>query len=168
MFDSPPKHRVVPGPGQESVWDYPRPPRLEPTERHLQVVFAETVIAETRRALRILETSHPPSYYIPPADVRQDLLAPAPGRSICEFKGQASYWSIRVGDAVSAAAAWSYAAPWSPYEALKDHLCFYAGRVDACFVDGDRVVPQEGDFYGGWRSADIVGPFKGGPGTCGW
>ena len=168
MFDAPPSKRVVPSPGQESVWDYPRPPRLESTVRHLKVVFAGTVIAETRQALRILETSHPPSYYLPPGDVRQDLLERAPGRSICEFKGQASYWSIRVGEAVSEAAAWSYAAPWSPYEALKDHLCFYAGRVEACFVDGERVVPQEGDFYGGWRTSDIVGPFKGGAGTRGW
>ena len=168
MFDPPPRKRVVPGPGQESVWDYPRPPRLEPTDRHLKVIFAGTVIAETRRALRILETSHPPSYYFPPSDLRSDLLEPAPGRSICEFKGQAAYWSIRVGGRLSEAAAWSYAAPWSPYGALKDHLCFYAGRVDACFIDGEPVVPQAGDFYGGWRSADVVGPFKGGPGTRGW
>ena len=168
MFDPQPNKRVVPGPGQESVWDYPRPPRLEPCARHLKVLFAGTVIAETQSAQRILETSHPPSYYVPPADVRRDLLERAPGRSICEFKGQASYWSIRVGEVLSEAAAWSYASPWSPYEALKDHFCFYAGRVDACFVDDEKVVPQAGDFYGGWRTADIVGPFKGGPGTRGW
>lgn len=168
MFDPHPEKRVVPGPGQESVWDYPRPPRLETTARHLKVVFADRVIAETRQALRILETSHPPSYYIPPADLRREFLERAAGRSICEFKGQAAYWSIRVEERLSPAAAWSYAAPWAPYEALKDHLCFYAGRADACFVDGEQVIPQEGDFYGGWRTVDVVGPFKGGPGTRGW
>jgi uncharacterized protein (DUF427 family) len=168
MFDPPPKQRVAPGPGQESVWDYPRPPRLEPTPRHLKVVFAGTVVAETRRGLRLLETSHPPAYYFPPDDVRRDLLSRAPGRSLCEFKGQAAYWTLRVGPVESVGAAWSYPAPWPPYEALKDHLCFYAGRVEACFVDGERVVPQEGDFYGGWRTVDVVGPFKGGPGTRGW
>jgi uncharacterized protein (DUF427 family) len=160
--------RIPPGPGQESVWDYPRPPRLEPTSRLVVVTFGGVEIARSTRALRLLETSHPPTYYVPPEDVRREHLFPAPGASVCEWKGAARYWSIRVGERVSQQAAWSYADPVARYAALRDHLCFYASRVDACFVDGERVTPQPGDFYGGWITADIVGPFKGGPGSMGW
>jgi uncharacterized protein (DUF427 family) len=156
----------------ESVWDYPRPPRLEITNRFLRVIHQGVVVAETRRGLRILETSHPPVYYFPPEDVAMQLLRPRLGRtSFCEFKGSASYWDLfpngdhrqKVSDV-----AWSYANPSKPYAALRDHLAFYANRVDECWVDGERVVPQPGDFYGGWITSHVRGPFKGAPGTLGW
>ena len=156
------------GPGQESVWDYPRPPRLERCGRRLQVVFAGEVVAETRAGYRVLETSHPPVYYFPPGDVRDEYLERAPGVSFCEWKGEAGYVSLRVGDRVAVAAGWSYARPSPAFLALKDHLAFYASRVDDCFVDGERVTPQPGGFYGGWITSDVVGPFKGGPGSMGW
>jgi uncharacterized protein (DUF427 family) len=160
--------RIAPGPGQESVWDYPRPPRLEPTPRRLRVVFAGVVIAETTRGLRLLETSHPPTYYIPPEDIRTEHLRPAPGGSFCEFKGQASYYSVVVGERRADGAAWTYLSPTPGYTAMKGAVAFYASRMDACYVDDERVTPQPGDFYGGWITADVVGPFKGGPGTWGW
>jgi uncharacterized protein (DUF427 family) len=158
----------TPPSNQESVWDYPRPPRLEPTTRHIRVVFNGQTIADSQRALRILETSHPPVYYIPLDDVRGEYLLRTPRLSFCEFKGGASYWTLRVGERVSENAGWSYADPMPGYEALKDHIAFYASRVDACYVDDEQAVPQEGDFYGGWITSEIVGPFKGGPGTWGW
>jgi uncharacterized protein (DUF427 family) len=152
----------------ESVWDYPRPPRLEPTDRHIQVLFAGQVIADTRRALRVLETSHPPAYYIPPQDVRMDMLVPSTRHTYCEYKGEASYWTLKVGETISEDAAWSYPKPNSNYHQLKDYLAFYAGRVDECLVDGKKVQPQSGAFYGGWITPDVTGPFKGGPGTNHW
>jgi len=152
----------------ESSWDYPRPPRLEPTQRHLRVLFAGQVIAETRRAWRVLETRHPPVYYIPPQDVRMDLLVPSTRHTYCEYKGEASYWTAKVGESVSPDAAWSYLNPNPPYDQLRGHLAFYAGRVDECLVDGEKVTPQAGDFYGGWITADVTGPFKGEPGTNNW
>ena len=155
-------------PGQESVWDYPRPPRVEPTSRRVRVSFNGEVIADSTRALRVLETSHPPTYYIPQADIRMDLLEPTARRSVCEFKGAAGYWTIRVGDRHAEDAAWSYANPARGFEAIGDHLAFYASRVDACYVDDEQVQAQAGDFYGGWITAEIVGPFKGAPGTWGW
>lgn len=160
--------RIEPKLGQESVWDYPRPPRLEPTTKLLRVVFNGQVIAETNKAFRVLETSHPPVYYIPLADIRREYLKPAAGRTFCEFKGAASYWTIDVNGKTSPSAAWSYADPSANFRAIKDHLAFYASKVDECYVDDERVQPQEGDFYGGWITADIVGPFKGGSGTWGW
>jgi len=160
--------RIAPGPGQESVWDYPRPPRLEPTQRHLLVRFAGCVIAETRRGQRVLETSHPPVFYFPPGDVRGELLAPARGATLCEWKGAARYWDVRVENRVAREAAWSYPAPVGAFASIRDHLAFYAGRVDECFVDGERVTPQPGGFYGGWITQHVVGPFKGGPGSAGW
>lgn len=153
---------------KESVWDYPRPPRVEPSTQLIRVVFNGTTIAETNRALRVLETSHPPVYYIPPGDVQQQLLSPTAHHSYCEYKGQASYYSVKVGNKVSENAAWSYHQPSTGYESLKDHLAFYPGRVDACYVDDERVQAQEGDFYGGWITSNIEGPFKGGPGTAAW
>ena len=166
---------------QESVWDYPRPPRMEATERHLRVVHRGMVIAGTRRAKRILETSHPPVYYFPPGDVAMDLLRPSAGRgSFCEFKGVASYWDLNLTEAQQADGrelrgvpvvqkiAWSYADPSPEYRALKDHLAFYASRVDECWVEGERVLAQPGDFYGGWITSHVKGPFKGAPGTMGW
>jgi uncharacterized protein (DUF427 family) len=153
---------------RESVWDYPRPPRVEATAKRIRVIFNGEVIAETTRALRVLETSHPPVYYIPPEDIRREFLTPTRQRTFCEFKGAASYWMLKVGDKVSENAAWSYATPSPGYEALKDYLAFYARRIDECYVDEERVTPQAGDFYGGWITSEIVGPFKGGPGTQGW
>jgi uncharacterized protein (DUF427 family) len=153
---------------QESVWDYPRPPRLELTPKPIRVIFNGQVVAETRNAYRVLETSHPPVYYIPLSDIRREYLKSAHGQTFCEFKGAASYWTLEVDGKVSERAAWSYANPTADFRAIKDYLAFYASRVDECYVDGERVMPQEGDFYGGWITSDIVGPFKGGPGTQGW
>lgn len=152
----------------ESVWDYPRPPRVEPARHPVRVEFAGQVVAASERALRVLETSHPPVYYLPPEDVRQQFLEPSTRSSHCEFKGGARYHGLRVGDRVSRDAAWSYPDPAPGFEALRGHLAFYASRVDACYVGEERVQPQEGDFYGGWITSDLVGPFKGGPGTVGW
>jgi len=160
--------RIEPGTGQESVWDYPRPPRLEPTGRLVRVEFGGLVVAETRRALRVLETSHPPTYYIPPDDVRTDGLRPSARSSFCEWKGRAAYVSLAVGDRRSADAGWFYADPTPAFASLRGYYAFYAGKVDACSVDGLPVVVQEGDFYGGWVTPDVVGPFKGSPGTWDW
>jgi len=152
----------------ESVWDYPRPPLAEPSTRRIRVVLGGVTVADTTRAMRVLETSHPPGYYIPPEDVRREYLRPSRRHTFCEFKGQASYYDLVVGERVVRDAAWYYADPAPGYEVIRDHLAFYPGRVDACFVDEEQVVAQAGDFYGGWLTADIVGPFKGGPGTAGW
>lgn len=163
-----PALRIVPGPGQESVWDYPRPPRLERVDETLRVEFAGRTVAETRNGWRVLETSHPPVYYIPPTDVLRDGLAAAAGSSWCEFKGAAAYWHLVVGDRRAGNAAWSYPYPTQAFRPIAGHLAFYASRVDACFVGDERVAAQEGDFYGGWITSRIVGPFKGAPGTRGW
>ena len=154
----------------ESVWDYPRPPRLEPTKRRIRIIHAGVTIADTSAALRILETSHPPVYYLPPVAIAAQVLRPSAARgSFCEFKGVATYWDLVVKDsAVVQAAAWSYAEPSERYAALANHLAFYAGRVDECWVDDERIQPQQGDFYGGWITSDLRGPFKGAPGTRGW
>lgn len=153
---------------QECVWDYPRPPRLEPVSRPVIVRFGGVEIAHSARAYRILETSHPPTYYIPPDDIRMDLLRPGPGRSICEFKGRAKYWTVEAGGRISESAAWSYPDPTGAYAAIADCLSFYAAKVDACSVGGVAVIPQDGDFYGGWITPNLKGPFKGAPGTLGW
>jgi uncharacterized protein (DUF427 family) len=163
-----PDEIVVPGPGQESVWDYPRPPRVERVERHVRVAFGGAVIAETPWAYRVLETASPPTYYLPSEGVRMEYLAPSSRRTMCEWKGQSRYWNVQVGERVARNAAWSYPQPWSGYEEIRDCIAFYAGRMDACSVDGQRVVPQPGEFYGGWITPEIVGPFKGEPGTEGW
>lgn len=152
----------------ESVWDYPRPPRVERCAARIRVIFNEVVIADTVDAWRVLETSHPPTYYLPIADVRMEHLTRTTRSTFCEFKGSASYWTIRVGERSAANAAWSYANPSSDYEAIRDHLAFYASRMDACYVNEERVQAQEGDFYGGWITRNIRGPFKGGPSTLGW
>lgn len=152
----------------ESVWDYPRPPRLEPTGSHLRVVFDDQVIAETRAGFRVLETSHPPTYYFPPDGVKKEFLIPNPRRTLCEFKGQAAYFDLVVGTRRVPLTAWCYPSPTPGFVAIRDYITFYASRVDACFVDGERVQAQEGDFYGGWITAKVIGPFKGGPGTRGW
>ena len=159
---------VEPGPGQESVWDYPRPPALEPTSAHLVVVLGGVTIAETRDAYRVLETSHPPNYYLPPDAVLVGSLVPVDGSSLCEWKGRAHYFDVRGGDRVASRAAWAYASPNERFAPIRDHVAFYPGLMDACFVDGERVKPQAGGFYGGWITTTVVGPFKGGPGTRGW
>jgi uncharacterized protein (DUF427 family) len=159
---------IAPGPGQESVWDYPRPPRLEPTARRIRVVFAGVTIADSRRAHRVLETSHPPVYYIPPADIQMQHLSLTPQGSFCEWKGRAAYYTLVVGDRRAENVAWSYPDPTPTFAAIEGALAFYAGPMDACYVDDELVTPQPGGFYGGWITADVVGPFKGGPGTWGW
>jgi uncharacterized protein (DUF427 family) len=159
--------RVEPGPGQESVWDYPRPPRLEPTDRHVVVAWRGQTIADTRRAYRVLETSQPPAYYVDPADVDVTLLVPSTQITFCEWKGQASYLDVVVEGAVVEGAAWTYHHPTPAFEPIRDHLAFYAQRLD-CSVDGEAVVGNAGTFYGGWITGDVVGPFKGGAGTAHW
>ncbi|MBU6229612.1 MAG: DUF427 domain-containing protein [Cyanobacteria bacterium REEB459] len=159
---------ILPGPGQESVWDYPRPPRWQDSSRHLQVVFNGVVIADSSRARRVLETSHPPVYYIPPEDVQIAYLQPLPRTSLCEWKGEASYFSVAVGDRQVEPGAWCYHHPTPPFAEIAGYIAFYPARMDGCYLDGQLVEAQPGDFYGGWISADIVGPFKGGPGTWGW
>jgi uncharacterized protein (DUF427 family) len=160
---------MVSSKGKESVWDYPRPPRIERTDRRVRVQHQGRWIADSRNALRVLETSHPPAYYLPPTDVEMDLLIPVEGYSTyCEWKGRAFYYDLVVEDRVSKRAAWYYPEPVSGYEALKDHVSFYPSRVEACFLDEERVKAQEGNFYGGWITSDIEGPFKGGAGTLGW
>lgn len=134
----------------------------------MQVIFGGAVIADTRRAQRVLETSHPPVYYIPREDVRMECLSLTSRGSYCEFKGQASYFTLRHGERTAVDAAWSYATPDPGFEPIRDHIAFYPSRMDECRVDGERVTAQPGDFYGGWITPDIVGPFKGGAGTLGW
>lgn len=160
--------RIHPGPGQESVWGYPRPPRLEKACDRLRVFVGGEMIAETDRGYRVLETTHPPVYYFPPMDVRREFLVPADGRSLCEFKGMAQYWSLDINGVRVDRAAWSYLDPTDNFRALKDFLAFYASRVESCWVGDERVIAQAGDFYGGWITSRIVGPFKGPPGTRGW
>jgi uncharacterized protein (DUF427 family) len=150
------------------VWAYPRPPRLEPTSRRLLVVLGGVVVADTTRGLRVLETSHPPNYYVPPGDVAPGVLEREDRTSCCEFKGRAHYWSVRGGDRVETAAAWGYDQPTPRYQTLAGYVAFYPGRMDACFVDDEAVLAQPGGFYGGWVTKDLVGPFKGAPGTLGW
>ncbi len=162
------KKRIKPKAGQESVWDYPRPPHLEQTSKEVIVKFKGETIARSNRAYRVLETSHPPVYYLPPEDVDMDALQRREDKSsFCEFKGRAVYWDIVTEDGEARAAAWSYPDPNPRYAEIKDALAFYPSEVEA-FVDGEKVKAQEGDFYGGWVTDDIVGPFKGGPGTWGW
>lgn len=156
------------GPGQESVWNYPRPPVARPIAAHVRIEHRGLVVADTRAAIQTLETSHPPTYYIPPADIAPGMLRRAAGSSFCEWKGTASYWDVIVGDLVLARAAWSYADPAPAFAALRDHLAFYAAPFDRCSVDGEAVIPQPGGFYGGWITSRVAGPFKGVPGSQGW
>jgi uncharacterized protein (DUF427 family) len=160
--------RVTPGPGQESVWDYPRPPRLERCPDRLRIVFAGKTLADTHDGYRVLETSHPPVYYLPPEAIERRYLLQSPERSFCEFKGIAGYWSLDCDGLVSHHAAWSYEEPTAAFAPIRGHLAFYASRVDACFVGDERVAAQPGDFYGGWITSRVVGPFKGTPGTRHW
>ena len=152
----------------ESVWDYPRPPAIKPDTRRVRVEFAGVIVADSTRAIRILETSHPPSFYIPPADVRMDLLTREEHHSFCEWKGQADYWTLGIAGQIAENVAWSYPKPVARYAAIGNHLSFYPGRVHACYADDERVTPQPGNFYGGWISSNVAGPFKGAPGTSFW
>ncbi len=162
-----PPFAQAPGPGQESVWDYPRPPEIRADERGIVVRADNVLLAETKRALRVLETASPPTFYVPPADVRFEWLEASEESSACEWKGLARYWSVRLGDRFLENVAWDYPDPFPEYAALRDHLCFYPARV-ACFVDDTRVEPQPGRFYGGWVTPELVGPFKGSPGSEDW
>jgi len=153
---------------QESVWDYPRPPRVERSDEEVEIWFAGVRIAKSQRTVRVLETSHPPTYYIPKADVETVYLSPSPRRTMCEFKGQSHFYTVSVDGRSARNAVWEYPEPQSGYEALKDHLCFYPSLMERCLVNGEAVTPQEGDFYGGWITRRIVGPYKGGAGTWGW
>jgi uncharacterized protein (DUF427 family) len=162
------RQRPHAAPGLESVWDYPRPPRLERTTKRIRVEFGGVPIADSARAWRVLETSHPPVYYVLPEDVRMDHLERIARTSHCEWKGRAIYYTVRAGSRSAVAAAYAYPAPVEAFEPIRDHIAFYAGPMDRCTVDGEVVRPQEGGFYGGWITADLVGPFKGGPGTLGW
>ncbi len=159
---------VVPGPGQESVWSYPRPPALEPVTARLVVVCGGVTIADTSHGLRVLETSHPPVYYFPPADVRREHLERSSRSSYCEWKGQAVFYDVRVGDRVLPGVAWAYPEPTGRFAALAHHVAFYCAPMDACHVGGERATPQPGNFYGGWVTSRVVGPFKGIPGSSGW
>jgi len=161
-------HPLVPGPGQESVWDYPRPPRVERVRERVTIRLGGELIADTASAMRVLETSHPPVYYLPIADFVDGALMDAAGSSFCEFKGAARYLDVHGGGSVAPGAAWNYPSPAPGYDALKDRVAVYAGPMDECTVGGEVVTPQPGGFYGGWVTSSVVGPFKGGPGSLGW
>ncbi|KJB96927.1 hypothetical protein N826_28550 [Skermanella aerolata KACC 11604] len=161
-------HPNPPGPGQESVWSYPRPAIAEPCSRHIRILHLGIIVADTVASVRTIETSHPPSYYIPPSDIIPGALWPSARRSFCEWKGDAVYFDLAVGGVRLRDVAWSYPAPSPDFRVLRDYVAFYAGAVDECFVDGERVTPQPGDFYGGWITSHVAGPFKGVPGSRFW
>lgn len=156
------------GPGQESVWDYPRPAVAEPTDRRITIIHKGVTLVDTTRAWRTLETSHPPTYYIPPKDVAMEYLQAIKRRTICEWKGQARYYDVVIGGERIEAAAWAYANPTPAFSGIQDHLAFYPGGLEECRVDGELITPQPGGFYGGWISQHEAGPFKGGPGSQFW
>lgn len=160
--------REVPAAGQESVWDYPRPPRAEASTERIVIVFGGETIVDTTDSVRVLETSHPPVYYLPAAAFRPGALADAQGQSFCEFKGLADYLSVRGGSQTASGAAWFYPNPSPGYESLVGRVAVYPSAMQQCTVDGEVVTSQEGDFYGGWITSRVVGPFKGAPGTLGW
>jgi uncharacterized protein (DUF427 family) len=152
----------------ESVWDYPRPPAVVSCERRVRVQVGGETVADSTRALRVLETASPPTIYVPRTDVGDEFLLPVSGHTVCEWKGTAAYADVVVGSRRVERAAWWYPEPVPAYRALRDHVSFFPGRVDACYLDDEPVSAQEGSFYGGWVTGDIQGPFKGGPGTQGW
>jgi uncharacterized protein (DUF427 family) len=165
--------RIEPGPGQESVWDYPRPPAVRPITARIRVIHRALTLADTTNAVQILETSQAPAFYLPHADVCMQHLVRARGSSMCEWKGRATYWSIAPnGDTDHPVfvpnAAWSYETPVPQFEAIAGHVAFYAQLVDECWVDDFRVAPNGGDFYGGWITPSVSGPFKGSAGTQHW
>ncbi len=159
---------IQPEPGQESVWDYPRPPRLEETNKHIRIIFNGATIVDTHNAQRMLETSHPPTYYIPPEDIKMEYLISTPKSSFCEWKGIAAYYTVQVGEKTAQNAAWYYPNPTPIFAPMKDYVAFYPEMMEACFVDEEQAQPQPGNLYGGWITSDVVGPFKGIPGSRGW
>ncbi len=166
---STPPPRIEPGPGQESVWDYPRPPRVEAVAERVRVVVDGVEIGSSHAALRVVETAGAPVYYLPPGDVRQELLLATDRTTACEWKGEARYWSISTpGGRVIPNAGWSYQVPLAGFEALAGYIAFYAWAVDEAWVGDERATPQPGHFYGGWVTSKVVGPFKGEPGSFGW
>ncbi|WP_420427421.1 DUF427 domain-containing protein [Algiphilus sp.] len=162
-----PPFAETPGPGQESIWDYPRPPALVADSRRVRVFLGEQLVAETRQAYRLLETAGAPTFYLPPEAVDLSLLHPAPARSHCEWKGQAQYWDVRSGSQQADHAAWAYPKPHARYAAIAGYIAFYLGDLLG-YVDDEQARPQPGGFYGGWVTRDVVGPFKGEAGTQGW
>jgi uncharacterized protein (DUF427 family) len=160
--------RQIPLGNQESVWNYPRPPRLEAVSEGLRIIFNGVTIADTTRAYRVLETSHPPTYYIPREDVKAGVLHAEARQTMCEYKGMANYWTVEVDGKTASHCAWSYEQPNAAYSPIKGYLSFYAEPMDACYVGEEQVTPQPGNFYGGWITSKVVGPFKGAPGTWGW
>ena len=159
---------LVPGPGQESVWDYPRPPRVERVDERVTILLGGALIADTDDAVRVLETSHPPVYYLPIADFAPAALVAAAGTSFCEFKGAARYFDVHGGGVMRPAAAWTYPDPSPGFDALVGRVAVYAAPMDECTVGGEIVTPQPGGLYGGWVTSRVVGPFKGIPGSMGW
>ncbi|MDV2984215.1 UNVERIFIED_CONTAM: DUF427 domain-containing protein [Methylobacteriaceae bacterium AG10] len=159
---------VRPGPGQESVWDYPRPPRLEPVPERLTVILGGRTIAATTAGFRVLETSHPPTYYFPPQDIADGVLGAPRRAGLCEWKGRAVLFDVTGGDATAPGAAWAYPDPTPGFRPIAGYVAFYAGPMEACLVGDVGAEPQPGGFYGGWITPGLVGPFKGGPGTMGW
>ncbi|MGM0704526.1 MAG: DUF427 domain-containing protein [Bacteroidota bacterium] len=161
-------NRIEPGPNQESVWDYPRPPRLERTDARIRVVFNGATIVDTTRSYRVLETSHPPVYYSPPGDIADRVLHETARISHCEFKGRARYYDVAVDAKRAEQTAWAYPNPTPRFQDMAGYVAFYAHLMDACYVDDEQVDAQDGSFYGGWITSRVVGPFKGSPGTIGW
>ena len=159
---------IPPQPGQESVWDYPRPAILQDTNKHIKVIFNGIVLAETTKAKRVLETSHPPSYYIPTEDIKTEYLIATSRKSVCEWKGRSEYYDISLGGKYVNNAAWRYIQPTPNFKSIQQYYSFYPILMDACYVNDELVKPQAGGFYGGWITADVVGPFKGEPGTNWW
>ncbi len=160
--------RDIPGPGQESVWDYPRPPAVSATNSLIRVIHAGVTIVDTFKAIRVLETSQPPAFYLPPADIQMAHFTRSQSTTMCEWKGRGVYWDLTVNGRTTPDVAWSYLAPTGGFAAITGYLAIYAQKVDACFVDEEQVTPNDGMFYGGWITSKVVGPFKGGPGTLGW
>lgn len=156
------------GPGQESVWDYPRPPAVRPSGELVEIRLGGLLIARTERSLQVLETSHPPTYYLPWDCFAEGVLRAAPGSTVCEWKGRADYFDLLAGGTLAARAGWHYPDPVAGYESLLGHVAVTPAAVDSCYVDGELVRPQQGGFYGGWITGRVVGPFKGGPGSSGW
>ncbi len=152
----------------ERVGDYPRPPRLERVPERIRIVLGGETVADTTAAYRVLETTHPPTYYLPPDAFVPGALVASPRGSFCEWKGRARYWSVRGGGRTVADAGWSYPEPTGTFAALRDHVAVYAAPMDACFVGDEQASPQPGGFYGGWVTSNLTGPFKGSPGTEFW
>jgi len=156
------------GAGPESVWRYPRPAVAEPSTRHVRIAHRGVLVADTTRAVRTLETSHPPTWYLPPGDITPGVLHRSDRRSFCEWKGVAEYWHLAIGGVLLRDVGWSYPDPTADFARLRDYVAFYAAPLDHCTIDGEQVRPQPGGFYGGWITDDLAGPFKGVPGSMGW